>query len=350
MTTKINGKFYPLQHAEWIKAMQNLKPAEINVLYYIRTLDPMADGVEVSAAAIARAISTPDKKVCRQTVSRALKALDAKGYIDMEILTAKVSINGGGINASIIQFPTSQTPIQSADRYSLDRDSLAKLTEGIESPARCVETSAVRTDTERCVQTPQGISTHHARISTHRAKNSEASQCKGFSENQPHIDFKDFKDSLSDCERASFLDFVREKTCSLPRAIVSIGDYLAAPDSSGEPRYKSFWEAFEKSSAGAPVRDSRLESELTPELYAEWEQIFLSPQFDRDFRKFAEVGPGTSELRDKFCQRWQNENFRSPFADMEISEEQMRQANREARERAKVQLQERLARKISKDK
>ena len=92
MQSKIEGKFYPLQHEEWIKACKELSPAAKDVLYYIRTSDPYSNGVELTAAAIAR-----DLDCNRSTVSRAFKELDAKGYVDMEILVAKLRVTGKGL-------------------------------------------------------------------------------------------------------------------------------------------------------------------------------------------------------------------------------------------------------------
>ena len=92
MQSKIQGKFYPLQHEEWVKVCKDLSSRARDVLYYIRTADPYSNGVEITAAAIARELDCN-----RSTVSRALKELDAKGYIDMEILAAKVSVTGKGL-------------------------------------------------------------------------------------------------------------------------------------------------------------------------------------------------------------------------------------------------------------
>lgn len=96
--TKIQGKFYPLQHEEWLRACWELTPAQKDVLYYIRTLDPYGDGVELSVSAIARKLSTENKEVHRSTISRALKALDEKGFIDLEMLKVKVKILAGGLH------------------------------------------------------------------------------------------------------------------------------------------------------------------------------------------------------------------------------------------------------------
>ena len=96
--TKIQGKFYPLQHDEWLRACHELTPSQRDVLYFIRTLDPYGEGLEFSIADIARQLSTNNKTVHRSTVSRALKELDAKGFIDLELLKVKVNIRAKGIH------------------------------------------------------------------------------------------------------------------------------------------------------------------------------------------------------------------------------------------------------------
>ena len=89
---KIQGKFYPLQHEEWLKACKELSSGAKDVLYYIRTVDPYSNGIELTAAAIARQLGCH-----RSTVSRAFEELKLKGYIDMDILVAKVRVTGKGL-------------------------------------------------------------------------------------------------------------------------------------------------------------------------------------------------------------------------------------------------------------
>lgn len=90
--SKIEDKFYPLQRDEWVDACKKLSSGARDVLYYIRTADPYSNGTELTASAIAK-----DLGCNRSTVSRALKELDAKGYIDMEILVARVRLVGKGL-------------------------------------------------------------------------------------------------------------------------------------------------------------------------------------------------------------------------------------------------------------
>lgn len=92
-TTKIQGKFYPLQHKEWLRACRELKPAQLLVLYYIRTIDPNNQGIEINYASIARHLSSTERVVHRQTVSRALKELVNKGYLSDSYLFPSIPID-----------------------------------------------------------------------------------------------------------------------------------------------------------------------------------------------------------------------------------------------------------------
>ena len=98
MTQKLTGKFYPLQHQEWLKACKELTPSERDILYFIRTLDPYSDGLDVSTSEIAHQLSTESKTVHRSTVSRALKVLDQKGFIDLELIRVRIKIKPLGIH------------------------------------------------------------------------------------------------------------------------------------------------------------------------------------------------------------------------------------------------------------
>ena len=80
---------YRLTSEEWLRACRELKPSEKDVLYYLRTLDPFGEReIDIGVRHIAREL-----EVSPSTVSRALKGLDAKGWIDLEILSARVKLH-----------------------------------------------------------------------------------------------------------------------------------------------------------------------------------------------------------------------------------------------------------------
>ena len=93
---KIQGKFYPLKKEEWLDSINQLTHSELKVLYYVRSLDPYNNGINLTPAQIARDLSTEKTKVHRSTVGRALKTLDRKGFINMELLQVRIKVSPKG--------------------------------------------------------------------------------------------------------------------------------------------------------------------------------------------------------------------------------------------------------------
>ena len=95
-TKKIQGKFYPLKSEEWLDSINQLTHSELKILYYIRSLDPYSNGINLTPAQIARDLTTEKHKMHRSTVGRALKSLDRKGFINMELLRVRLKVNPKG--------------------------------------------------------------------------------------------------------------------------------------------------------------------------------------------------------------------------------------------------------------
>jgi hypothetical protein len=97
--TRIQGKFYPLKSEEWLDSINQLTHSELKILYYVRSLDPYNNGINLSPAQIARDLSTEKNKMHRSTVGRALKFLDRQGFIKMELLQVRIKVNPKGFLA-----------------------------------------------------------------------------------------------------------------------------------------------------------------------------------------------------------------------------------------------------------
>lgn len=81
--------YYQLTELEWVEVTQICRYAETRVLYYLRCLDPFGNRkLKVRVIDIAAAIGLK-----KGTVSKALKALDNKEYIDLEIDAATVQVS-----------------------------------------------------------------------------------------------------------------------------------------------------------------------------------------------------------------------------------------------------------------
>ena len=89
--TKIQGKFYPLKSSEWIDSINQLTHSELKILYYVRSLDPYNNGIDLSASQIARDLSTDKNKMHRSTVGRALKELERKKFIEPGLYSSHVT-------------------------------------------------------------------------------------------------------------------------------------------------------------------------------------------------------------------------------------------------------------------
>jgi DNA-binding transcriptional MocR family regulator len=81
--TKIQGKFYPLQHEEFIKLNKHLTQSELAVYLWLKTNDPFGDKlVEADTLKISE-----DLNISRRTVQRALVKL-----IEEKLISKRVRI------------------------------------------------------------------------------------------------------------------------------------------------------------------------------------------------------------------------------------------------------------------
>lgn len=91
-----SGAYYKLTNEEWLLVWDELRPAELKILYYLRTLDPFGDrNLEIGVRELGRRLG-----MSHSTVSRGLKVLDAKGYIDMDLISVNVKVRSLGISSA----------------------------------------------------------------------------------------------------------------------------------------------------------------------------------------------------------------------------------------------------------
>jgi DNA-binding transcriptional ArsR family regulator len=85
---KKRAKFYPLTQAEFLKALHELKPAERDLLIYLRILDPFGERtLDLTVTSLAEVLG-----VHKSTISRALKVLNNMGYISLELTSVRVRL------------------------------------------------------------------------------------------------------------------------------------------------------------------------------------------------------------------------------------------------------------------
>lgn len=196
--TKIEGKFYPLQHEEWLHACQELTPKQRDVLYFVRSLDPYGNGLALSIADIARQLSTKHKKVHRSTVSRALKTLNEKGFIDLELITVSVKVKAKGIHCCDQPEETViVTDLVETTQSSQERDP---------------DATVLSEDNKRDPDATSVISGQQAR-SLNNTQELEAPLDKA---SEPSKTIKKIK-TLSEGEREKFFEFAMNKVEELPK-------------------------------------------------------------------------------------------------------------------------------------
>ncbi|MFM7884105.1 MAG: MarR family transcriptional regulator [Microcystis panniformis] len=221
---KIEGKFYALKPEEWLEVTKELRYAEVRVLYYLRTIDPFGGRdlrVKVTDVATATGLQ-------KGTVSKALKVLSDKGYIDLEITEALVKLQtfpkGDGVSRDGEGFPTGNT-------VSCDAGEFPTVPSGFlqETPSHCGK--------------------HPRTVGNDPVP--EPSQGKESSTSKIIKTYLDFKKTLSEDERARFFYFVRKETGKLPNPIIDIEAWLAGKNAAGLNRWEVYYELFEKSEGRA---------------------------------------------------------------------------------------------------
>jgi len=114
-----SNRHYRLTNAEWIVNSKRFRPAEVKVLYYLRTINPFDDNwIDIVVTRLAEELG-----IDKGTVSRALKRLACAGEIDLEIQTARVRL------ISRAQVLSPRNALRGDNTLSTDRD-------------RCVETTS----------------------------------------------------------------------------------------------------------------------------------------------------------------------------------------------------------------
>lgn len=187
--TKVSGKFYPLQNAEWVKACKELTHTQLSVLYYLRSADPYSNGMKIRASRIA-----DELQISRQAVYKAIDALSEKEYIEKEDVEYSLKLRSRGclcdslenrpqVSPSVDSCKLEATVVNAGRQLSTDGDSC--------NLGATVVNAGRQPEAETLVE--------------------EESQ--SFKINKT---YSDFKKTLSEGEREEFLKFGENKAAQLP--------------------------------------------------------------------------------------------------------------------------------------
>ncbi len=203
--------FLKLTHQDWVDCFTKLNRIELGVLFYFRTLDPFGDRkIEIKCEAIAEVLD-----VHRTSVSRALKKLEAEGFIDLEITGAKVKLKKQ-------DFTTVHPHTDCAPMHP-----------DVHPRTKCVSTH------ENCAST-------HTDVHPCTNQTLEPAPGKDSEVSQTNKTYKDFIQTLSDSQREKFFSFVQEKIQDFSPAINDLQGWLASQNKAGQFRWQVYWELFER--------------------------------------------------------------------------------------------------------
>lgn len=240
-TTKIQGKFYPLQNEEWVEVCKELTKSQLSVLYYLRSLDPYGNGIKVKASAIAEKLG-----ITKRAVNLAIAFLEERGYIVLEDIEYTAKISAGGCmcdtSANVTEvrkeFPTREKNFSLENRIShLGKEFL----------------------TEEQDFSPENRISH---LEPEKLTQQELQSSK------INKTYTEFIQTLSEEERANFLNFVREKTKNLSQEVNDIEAWLAHTNKAGKNRWEVYYEKYlaAKSAQATKTKTKNALEELRREL------------------------------------------------------------------------------------
>ena len=219
--TKIQGKFYPLQIKEWLESIKQLTYSEVKILYYLRAIDPYNKGINITPAKIAKDLSTEESKMHRSTVGRALKILEDKGFLEMELLQVYIKVNPKGFLSE------EKTADVASTRRNCDQTTKVVSSQP-DVPLRNIE----------CGQTTE--------YAVRQQASPETQFEKRFQNPKTIKTYLDFIDSLSESERENFLGFVREKTKDFDPPIHDLESWLASKTKARQNRWEVYYQQYQE--------------------------------------------------------------------------------------------------------
>ena len=223
---KIQGKFYPLKSEEWLNSINQLTHSELKVLYYVRSLDPYNNGINLTPAQIARDLSTEKNKMHRSTVGRALKTLDRKGFINMELLRVRLKINPKGFLSETEEEETTENDVVATQQCCDQTTDVVTTQQGVPP------------HNTSCDQTTQVVATQQSEAETQSEQ--------GVQNPKTLKTYKDFKRSLSESERESFFNYVKEKTKNLRQPINDLEAWLASKNAANQNRWSAYYQTYQE--------------------------------------------------------------------------------------------------------
>jgi DNA-binding transcriptional ArsR family regulator len=221
--TRIQGKFYPLQHEEFLKLNKRLTQSELAVYLWLKTNDPFGDKlIEASTKQIA-----DDLNVSRRTIQRALVKLRDENLIDL-IITK-------------FQYRVKSHPAENASEKKV-KETLRVATPGSPSDTSVAIGTRMSPSVQECRHRYENVA-----IGTGMSPPTAETQSEQKLENPKTLQtYSDFKDSLSEDERENFFNFVQEKISNLERPINDLEAWLASENKAKQNRWEIYYRSYQE--------------------------------------------------------------------------------------------------------
>ena len=226
--SKIQGKFYPLKHQEFLKLNRILTPSEFSVYLWLKTNDPFGEKlIEADTQEIAHNLG-----ISRRTVQRALVKLQQENLIDLVVSKFKYQMRSkpAGENDHCSQSEVA-TPMSSDDTK------IVSATPGSSSRHSC-----------------RSSDTHVAQVTPVSPISSEVQSEKEFQIPKTNKTYIDFKKTLSESERESFLNFVQEKIKNLTQPVNDLEAWLASPTKINQNRWEVYYQKYQEEKKANQVK------------------------------------------------------------------------------------------------
>jgi hypothetical protein len=189
------NKFYQLEPDEWLTVCKELKPAELKVLYRLRTLDPFGQHpIKFRVIDLAK-----DLDMNKGTVSRAVQRLAELGYINLEIVEAIATLTTKSKRLSTDNLVVSTQP--PLENIRLSTDNLV-----VSTQLSCVQTTSAIATQPDSPQIGSEQSTDLSKISLDQLRKDQLDRSN---------DFSNFSDSDSEISQVATLTNEDAKKCNL---------------------------------------------------------------------------------------------------------------------------------------
>ena len=224
-TKKVQGKFYPLQHREFLKLNKILTQSELSVYLWLKTNDPFGGKlVEADTQKIAE-----DLGISRRTVQRALVKLQQEYLIELVISKFKYRLKSKSALQCENNFEV-KDKLQVATSLSPDDSKIVSTT-----PATLKRHQDRLDDNKIALTTPVSLLTLESKIE------------QGFEIPKISKTYIDFKRSLSEKESENFFRFVKEAIKSFQQPIQDLEAWLASKTKAGQNRWEVYFQKYQSS-------------------------------------------------------------------------------------------------------